>query len=97
MPDCGGQTVPGQAAIALEHIVIDYPVDVTTLGLGLHIVKVPTGLISWPAKFNDKRAWLRVTLSERPSNKTLSAGGIAYGDGRGYSNPLPLARPKTTL
>ncbi|MFN8494820.1 MAG: carboxypeptidase regulatory-like domain-containing protein [Caldilineaceae bacterium] len=80
--------VGGVPGVALEHIVIDYPVDVTALGPGLHVVNVPTRLVSWPAKFNDKRAWLRVTLSERVSNKPLTAGGIAYGDGRGYADPF---------
>ncbi len=75
-------------ATALEHIVIDYPVDVTTLGPGLHTLNVPSKLVSWPAKFSDKRAWLRVTLSERVANKPFNINGLAYGDGRGYDQPF---------
>ena len=36
----------------------------------------------------ERPAWLRVTLSERPSNKTLQIGDIRYGDGRGYADPF---------
>lgn len=71
---------------ALEHIVIDYPVDVGKLGVGLHTIMVSTsGPVSWPDDMIDDPSWLRLTLSVRLSNKTLtSSGGIQYGDGRGH-------------
>ncbi len=63
-----------------EHIVIDHPVDAVTLGPGLHTLVIPTsGPVSWPAERADSSAWLRVSLSERPSEKGV--GG--YGDGHG--------------
>mgnify|MGYP001297396669 CR=1 FL=1 len=34
---------------ALEHIVIDYPIDVVALGAGIHTINLPTGLVPWPA------------------------------------------------
>ena len=74
---CGAQP-------AFEHFIIDRPINLAALGVGLHVVNVSTGLVPWPAGGADNPAWLRFTLSERPSNKTLAAGGIAYGDGRGY-------------
>ncbi len=82
--------VGGLPGVALEHIAIDQPVNVTTLGPGLHVIRVRTGLVAWDAKLSEKPAWLRVTLSERPANKTLTAGGINYGDGRGYDRPFAL-------
>ena len=74
---CGQQAAP-------EHIVIDWEVDVTGLGAGLHNLNVPTGLVPWPN--SDRPAWVRISLSEIPSNKTLQAGEVKYGDGRGYPN-----------
>jgi len=82
--------VGGLPGVALEHIAIDQPVNVTTLGPGLHVINVRTGLVAWDAKLSDKPAWLRVTLSERPANNTLTAGAINYGDGRGYDRPFAL-------
>ncbi|MFN8444395.1 MAG: DNRLRE domain-containing protein [Caldilineaceae bacterium] len=76
---CGQNPAP-------EHIVIDFPVNVVGLGMGLHNLNVPTGLVPWQT--TDKPAWVRITLSERPSNKTLQAGNVQYGDGRGYANPF---------
>ncbi len=76
---------------AVEHVVIDFPINVVGLGAGLQLINVPTGLVPWPA--TDKPAWVRVTLSERPSNKTLTAGALNYGDGRGY--PLPFKTGET--
>ncbi|HQY91259.1 DNRLRE domain-containing protein [Caldilinea sp.] len=81
---CGGQP-------AVEHIVIDQPVNVVGLGAGLHLVNVPTGLVPWQNP--NPPAWVRITLSERPSNKTLAAGGLSYGDGRGY--PVPFKTGET--
>ncbi|MBP8292050.1 MAG: hypothetical protein KAX65_04710, partial [Caldilineaceae bacterium] len=71
---------------AVEHIAIDQPVNVVALGAGLHIVNVPTGLAPWSVA--NQPAWVRITLSERPSNKTLTAGALSYGDGRGHATPF---------
>ncbi len=75
----------GQAQTTVEHIIIDHGVDVATLGAGLHTITVPTGIVNWPADGAQRPAWLRLTLSERVANKPLSAGSLAYGDGRGYT------------
>ena len=73
--------------VAAEHIVIDQPINVVGLGAGVHNINVPTRLVPWATK--DKPAWVRLTLSERLSNKTLTApGGLVYGDGRGYPQPF---------
>jgi hypothetical protein len=75
---------------ALEHIVIDHPIDVAALGPGAHTINVPTDVVLWPAALATQDAWVRVTLSEEPANKTLQAGDLAYGDGRGYDVPFRL-------
>jgi plastocyanin len=75
-----------QPGVALEHIVIDFPVDAATLGAGLHVLTVPTGRVPWSAEQENKPAWLRLTLSEEPSVKPLVADGMAYGDGRGLDD-----------
>ena len=86
------------AHYAFEHIVIDYPVDAAALGPGLHTLLVPTSqAVLWPADRIEKPAWVRVTLSERPANKTLSAAGVAYGDGRGYDEPFRLGETEDYL
>jgi plastocyanin len=72
----------------VEHIVIDYPVDVVALGMGLQVINVPTGLVPWPAQWADQPFWARVTLSEEKSNQTLLFGGISYSDGRGWATPF---------
>ena len=86
---------------ALEHIVIDYAVDVAALGPGLHTIVVPTtGPVYFPAT-DEQPAWLRLTLSERPSNKPLKSSGGAhpanYGDGRGYDVPFRLGETEDYL
>jgi plastocyanin len=73
----------GQVATAVEHIVIDQPINIAALNPGVNIVPVTTGLVSWPADQAQRPAWLRVTLSLAKSTKTLQAGNLAYGDGRG--------------
>ena len=78
-----------QGALAFEHIVVDAVVDAMTLVTGVnHLTFAGTLPALWPAELAQQPAWLRITLSERPANKTLVAGGAAYGDGRGY--PLPF-------
>jgi plastocyanin len=89
--------VAGQPSTALEHIVIDHPVDIAGLFAGVNTIAVPTGPVPWPAELVEQPAWLRVTLSERPSNKTLVAGGIPYGDGRGYDEPFALGETEDYL
>ncbi|MFN8468604.1 MAG: DNRLRE domain-containing protein [Caldilineaceae bacterium] len=76
---CGQQAAP-------EHILIDSPVNVVAMGPGLHVIGSQTGLVPW--SITDQPAWVRVTLSDRPSNKTLQAGNVSYGDGRGYAQPF---------
>lgn len=65
---------------AVEHIVIDQPVDVVALGAGIHSVMVKTSQVSWPAESAEQPAWMRVTLAEQKSTKLT---GESYGDGRG--------------
>ncbi len=89
--------VAGQPSTALEHIVIDHPVDIASLFGGVNTIAVPTGPVPWPAEFVEQPAWLRVTLSERPANKTLVAGGVRYGDGRGYDEPFALGETEDYL
>ncbi|GAB4116315.1 MAG: hypothetical protein OHK0050_22220 [Roseiflexaceae bacterium] len=81
---CGGG-VDGGGNPAVEHIVIDFPVDVIALGPGMHTINMPTGLVPWPSALADQPSWLRLTLSEQPANKPLQFGGVTYGDGRGYA------------
>ncbi len=77
---------PTYNGVVPEHIVVDWPVNANALGPGLHVIYVSTiEPVYWPSK---RPAWLRATLSERPSNKTIAAG--AFGDGRGYSKPFKL-------
>jgi plastocyanin len=82
---------------AVEHIVIDAPVSVAALGAGLHTVNVPTGLVPWPAPQAQRPSWVRVTLSERESNKTLQLGAVKYGDGRGYPQPFQTGETEDYL
>ena len=93
--------VNGAFRTALEHIVIDYPVDVAGLGAGVHDLTVPTnGPAYFPTNI-EQRAWLRITLSERESNKPLTANGPGhaanYGDGRGYDEPFRLGETEDYL
>jgi plastocyanin len=91
------QNDQGQTASAVEHAIIDFPIDVVALGAGLHTLSVPTGRVLWPAELADRPAWVRLTLSEQPSNKTLTAIGITYGDGRGYDKPFRLGETEDSL
>jgi uncharacterized repeat protein (TIGR01451 family) len=79
-------------AEALEHIVMDFQVNVAQLGPGVHMLYVPTSSpVYWPDDMTKEPAWMRFTLSERPSNKPLtSPAGTVYGDGRGYNRPFRL-------
>ncbi len=79
----------GQNQTVVEHILIDYPIDVATLGAGLHnLPNIATQRIAWPAQLAQRPSWVRFTLSEQESNKTLAAGGLSYGDGRGFAVPF---------
>lgn len=89
--NCAG----GQAAV--EHIVIDQPIDVVALGAGLHIVNLPTRPVPWPAQLAQRPSWARVTLSERESNRTLQFGTLTYGDGRGYAQPFQTGETEDYL
>jgi plastocyanin len=73
---------------ALEHFIIDHSIDVARLGPGYHALRVPTGAVPWPADQAPQPAWLRITLSEQPSVKVGTAGGVAFGDGRGPARPF---------
>lgn len=84
-----------QPPVALEHVVIDHPVDVVGLGPGLHTILVNTGRVPWPE--TDRPAWVRVTLSERPSNKPLTTAGIAHGDGQSHAAPFRLGETEDYL
>ena len=91
--DCP-QSATGAPGVALEHIVIDQPINAAALGAGLHTVNVnTTGLVAWPADLAGKAVWLRATLSERPSNKPFTT----YGDGRGYDDPFRLGETEDYL
>ncbi|MCB0110936.1 MAG: carboxypeptidase regulatory-like domain-containing protein, partial [Caldilineaceae bacterium] len=79
----------GQNKEVVEHILIDYPVDVAALGAGLQTLNnIATERVGWPAQGADAARWVRFTLSEEPSNKPLNYSGIVYGDGRGYATPF---------
>ncbi len=79
------QAENGNAKQAVEHIIIDHPVNVVALGAGLHTINVPTGIVAWPTAQANRPAWVRLTLSEAKANKPLTTGEAAYGDGRGYT------------
>lgn len=80
------QDAQGQNQTVVEHILIDQPINVVGLGAGLHnLANLATQRVLWPAQLANRPAWVRFTLSDRPSNKTLNFGGISYGDGRGYA------------
>ncbi|RME44147.1 MAG: hypothetical protein D6796_12165 [Caldilineae bacterium] len=87
-------TLECPGAPAREHIVIDWPVDVAALGPGLHQIFVDTtGPVPWPDLMRDKPAWLRVTLSDRPSAKPFTT----HGDGRGYPDGFALGETEDYL
>jgi plastocyanin len=73
---------------AFEHFIIDHAIDVVTLGAGYHSLSVPTGRVLWPADKAEQPAWVRLTLSERPSFKVGTVGSVQFGDGRGHAQPF---------
>lgn len=88
----------GALTASLEHIVIDLPINATALGAGLHAVSVPTSApVFWRPEIAQQPAWLRMTLSERPSNKPLNIGTVQYGDGRGHDDPFRLGETEDFL
>lgn len=91
---------PDENKIALEHIVIDLPINAAILGAGLHELLVDTTVpVHYPTEGEvaGMPAWLRVTLSEKPSNKTLTTGTIQHGDGRGHDTPFRLGETEDYL
>ena len=96
-PQAGTTLLP----VAREHYVIDFPVAVGTMAPGVNIIAVPTGLVAWPSALVDKPAWMRLTLSEQKSNKTLAtlcAGNTpCFGDGRGYNDPFRLGETEDLI
>lgn len=69
-----------------------------TLGPGLHTIAVPsTGLVANPADKAQNPMWLRLTLSEQKSNKTLGTTTAPYGDGRGYDTAFRLGETEDYL
>lgn len=82
---------------ALEHFIIDYPIDVVALGAGYHTLRIPTGRIYWPPERAEDPAWVRVMLSERPSEKVGNVDNIQHGDGRGPSRPYLLGETEDYL
>jgi plastocyanin len=91
------QSPTGQQADVVEHILIDQPIDVIGLGPGLHPLTFQTDRVRWPAQLANRPAWLRFTLSEQPSNKTLVFGAINYGDGRGYATAFQTGETEDKL
>jgi uncharacterized repeat protein (TIGR01451 family) len=92
-----GVQCPGVAQPALEHIVIDHPIDAAALGPGLHTILAPTGPAPWPDALAARPSWIRVTLSEAPSHKPLTTGGVAHGDGRGFAAPFAYGETEDYL
>lgn len=88
--DCGNDP-------ATEHILINAPVDVAALGVGIHTLTVATELIRWPTDLAEDPAWLRVSLSDSPAPTPLTAGLINYGDGRGPNPPYVLGETEDYL
>ncbi|MEM7129290.1 MAG: pectin acetylesterase-family hydrolase [Chloroflexota bacterium] len=84
------QTANGNTIDVVEHIIIDWEIDVINLGPGLHNLPVLTGAVAWPAANSQAPAWVRLTLSETKSNKPLQTGNIFHGDGRGHPTPFKL-------
>jgi plastocyanin len=83
------QDAQGQNHSVVEHILIDYPIDVVGLGVGLHnLPNIATNRVPWPAQLADRPTWVRFTLSDQPSNKPLTFANIQHGDGRGYAQPF---------
>lgn len=85
-----------------EHIVVDHPVDIAALGPGIHKIYLTTNWpIQWLLEQNEERpAWLRISLSEKPSNKVLdpdTTGAFRVGDGRGYDTPFHFGETEDYL
>ncbi len=75
---------------AIEHVVIDQPVNIAALAPGVNLLSVTSGPVPWPEQFIEQPAWLRLTLSEIRSTKTDNAGDVRFGDGRGaYAGTVP--------
>jgi plastocyanin len=71
---------------AVEHILIDAPIDLASLSAGMNRLTFTTDAVPWPIELANRPAWMRATLSLEPSSKPLSAGDLRYGDGRGLED-----------
>lgn len=84
-----------------EHIVVDHPVDVAALGLGIHKIYLTTNWpVSWPLiQGKEFPAWMRITLAETVSNKVLDCGTgtCQIGDGRGYDTAFRFGETEDYL
>ncbi|MEZ4708379.1 MAG: DNRLRE domain-containing protein [Caldilineaceae bacterium] len=88
----------GQNKVVVEHLLIDYPIDVVGLGAGLHaLTNIITREAIWPAALVEEPRWVRFTLSERQSNKPLTFGGVQYGDGRGFAAAFKVGETEDYL
>jgi hypothetical protein len=68
---------------AVEHVLIDAPIDLASLSPGMNTLSFTTGPVVWSDADKERAAWMRATLSIEPSAKPLPAGDLRYGDGRG--------------
>jgi len=87
--DCDGIQAP-------EHIVIDQAI--TPSSGGVYDLVAVTGNLPIPQSEVGKDMWLRISLSDEPSVKTLATpSGTAYGDGRGSDNGFRLGETEDYL
>lgn len=85
---------PVAGDVALEHIVIDYPIAVNRLAIGANSLNIIGGKSLWPQALANQPSWLRVTLSEAKSPKL---NGRPYGDGRGPNTGYRLGETEDYL
>ena len=88
------QCSPAAGDVALEHIVIDYPIAVNSLSVGANVRNITGGKALWPQALANQPGWVRVTLSEAKSPKLP---GRTYGDGRGPDAGYRLGETEDTL
>lgn len=85
---------PAAGDLALEHIVIDYPIAVNSLVVGANVRNITGGKVLWPQALTNQPSWLRVTLSEEKAPKLT---GRTYGDGRGPDTGYRLGETEDYL